>query len=160
QQAARVAVGRGHKAPSRVDARSDIYSLGKVLYEALVDSGPLPREHPLPLLCRLNPQVSVGLSDIVQRCLAASADDRYHDALGVGRDLLRHLEHLPLKGVANRSLAERWRKWRRRRPHALAVTMLVVGLTAALGTTGVAVVHSVQEGRRQAEAALHAGREQ
>ena len=29
-------------------------------------------------------------------------------------DLRRHLMHLPLKGVSNRSLPERWRKWRRR----------------------------------------------
>ena len=68
---------------------------------------------------RRNPGVTVGLADIVQKCLAPKPSDRYGNAALLADDLRRELNDLPLRGVPNRSLAERWRKWRRRRPVAL-----------------------------------------
>ncbi len=75
---------------------------------------------------------SRGLEDIVHKCLAANSPDRYHDAGQLAADLRRHLADLPLQGVPNRSLPERWRKWRRRKPHALA------GAAAVLAVVGIA----------------------
>jgi tetratricopeptide (TPR) repeat protein len=49
-------------------------------------------------------------------------------------DLRRHLADRPLAGVSNRDMTERWRKWRRRRPHAagafvgFASLLLLAGL--------------------------------
>ena len=51
-----------------------------------------------------NPRVSPGLSDIIQKCLSRPARDRYRDASAFANDLRRHLNHLPLEGVRNRSL--------------------------------------------------------
>ena len=46
-------------------------------------------------------------------------------------DLRRHLADLPLLGVRNRSLTERWRKWRRRSPDGIArAGMLLTVCTA------------------------------
>src|SRR5262249_53371185 len=47
-------------------------------------------------------------------------------AAALAADLRRHLADQPLRGVRNRSLTERWRKWRRRRPNALAVLGLIL----------------------------------
>ena len=118
--------------PRQVDGRSDTYSLGVTLYEALTGAS---RERSSPRANELNRNVSAALADLIEKCLSRSADARYPDAGSVGADLRRELGNLPLRGVRNRSLKERWRKWRRRRPHLLAIYSLtaIVVLVAVLG---------------------------
>jgi serine/threonine protein kinase len=129
-RAALDAVRAGRPVPAPVDGRADVFSLGGVLYEAL--AGDRPGDRPRPLMA-LNRRVSTGLSDVVMKCLAADPGDRYPDADAVAADLRRHLADEPLRGVRNRSAAERWRKWRRRRPHALGAAGVVLLLVAAAG---------------------------
>src|SRR5205085_1114616 len=71
--------------------------------------------HSAPWIPR-NPEVGAGLSALVRRCLAPEPSSRYEDAATLADDLRRHLNDLPLRGVKNLSLVERWSKWRRRRP--------------------------------------------
>jgi serine/threonine protein kinase/tetratricopeptide (TPR) repeat protein len=149
-----------------VDGRSDIYSLGIVLYEALGGEVPIPvagckdTVPVLPPLHRQNPQVSVGLADIIHKCIAHEPKDRYADGASLAADLRRHLSDLPLRGVRNRSPLERWRKWRRRKPHALTlVSMLLVVLVATLGVVAYTMTH-INQRRRDAEAALLEGQDQ
>lgn len=134
QRAAIQSVVQGNSISAAVDGRSDVYSLGVVLYEAL--GGKLPGVDRAPL-CRLNRRVSRGLSDIVDRCLNADLHKRYQSAAALAIDLHRHLTDLPLCGVRNRSWRERWRKWRQRRPHALgiasALTVLIAAVALAAG---------------------------
>jgi serine/threonine protein kinase/tetratricopeptide (TPR) repeat protein len=132
QRAALEAVTHRQPIPAGVDERADIYALGLVLYQALGGSLPLPSPHP-PRLEHMNEQVSPGLADVVHRCLAGDPRGRYQDAGALAADLRRHLADLPLRGVPNRSWAERWRKWRRRRPHMLFALCL---LTVALAVVG------------------------
>ena len=125
----------GDAISERVDGQADIYSLGVLLYEAL--SGVrLPGTDAIRPLSRCNPQVSVGLSDIVHKCLAGNPRNRYGDGAMVAEDLRRHLENRPLRFVANRSVGERWRKWRRRRPYVLPVAALAFALVRAMATGG------------------------
>jgi serine/threonine protein kinase/tetratricopeptide (TPR) repeat protein len=143
-----------------VDHRSDIYSLGLALYEAL--AGGLPAQAAIlqTPLQQLNPRVSVGLADIVHKCLAANPKQRYPDAASLATDLRRHLSDLSLLGVKNRSPAERWRKWRRRKPHALALAgMLLAVLIAAVGVVGYTLTHLSQR-LRDAETELAEGQVQ
>jgi serine/threonine protein kinase len=117
--------------PVTVDGRADIFALGALLYEAL--GGPIPAApaRAQQELREANPQVTVGLADLLARCLAHDPRDRYAHAASLAADLRRHLTDLRLKGVRNRSLVERWHKWRRRRPSALAlVGLLLTVLTA------------------------------
>ena len=64
-------------------------------------------------------------SDILARCTALQASDRHPTAGALAGDLRRHLMHLPLKGVSNRSLPERWRKRRRRRPATYPLALIL-----------------------------------
>jgi tetratricopeptide (TPR) repeat protein len=156
------AVREGTAVSTAVDCRSDIYSLGLLLYEALGGNErsveALSAEaRRWPLEAR-NPQISPGLSDIVEKCLARAPGDRYLTASALAQDLRRHLNDLPLRGVANRSLSERWRKWRRRSPAALGRALVWVAALASVAT--IVWVKSAQSRQRtlQIETALSDGR--
>lgn len=147
QGLALAAVRCGGKVPQTVDASADIYALAMVLDEMLGGEGPLGR----PVtdnygLEHLNRQVTHGLADVLKKCLSASAEARYADAQSLADDLRRHLADLPLLGVRNRSLIERWQKWRRRRPHAA-----VRFLTSAVALAALAAVIWLWAGQRISE---------
>jgi serine/threonine protein kinase/tetratricopeptide (TPR) repeat protein len=153
------AVREGRPVSDAVDGRTDIYSLGLLLYVALGGVTPESGDAPLVPLHRLNPRVSVGLSDVIQRCLRRAPGDRYPDAASLASDLRRHLADLPLRGVPNRSWPERWRKWRRRHPSAvsrrgLIGLILLVAVAAPATTLGIAY----RQRRDAVAAALALGR--
>jgi serine/threonine protein kinase/Flp pilus assembly protein TadD len=134
QTAATDAIRHGDPIPRPLDDKSDIYSLGVLLYESLAGrSPPTDTAKSRRELRKANPQVSQGLDDIVHKCLARSPTARYPDAGQLAADLRRHLASLPLGGVANRSLRERWRKWRRRRPLAMPLATLGIAATLVIG---------------------------
>ena len=140
QEQAMAAIGESGPVPLAVDERSDIFALGLLLGEALGAVTPArgctdPRRQFVRAA-----GVSVGLLDIVRKCLAAKAGERYGDAATLAEDLRRELNDLPLRGVRNRSFRERFGKWRRRHPGILAWS--VVGLLVSLAA-GLAVAVSV-----------------
>jgi serine/threonine protein kinase/lipoprotein NlpI len=159
QWAAFQAVQESRNISLAVDGRSDIYSLGVMLYSAL--GGPLPDEPTslLPPLKQINPAVSLSLSDLIAKCLARNPQDRYANAGSLAADLWRHLKHLPLDGVANRSLLERWRKWRRRRPHALGMVAGVSAVMVLVMASGGIALNDFGQQLREARAALAEGQE-
>lgn len=139
QEAIFTATREQRSAPLSLDGRSDHYSLALVLNELLTD---LDRT-----------VVPSGMTDMISRCLSVRADRRYPDARALADDFRRHLKNQPLAGVANR-WPERWRKWRRRRPTALAMgAMLAVVLVAATTTLVVGGMH-LRQAQHEAEQAL------
>ena len=138
-------VREGRAVRQTVDGLADIYSLGVMLYQALGGPSRESAAAALPPLHRCNPRVSVGASDIIQKCLTLDLRDRYPEAARLASDLRRHLTNLPLRGVANRSWAERRRKWRRRRPAApsrgLILAVLALSLAAAAGSGWILSLH-------------------
>ncbi|WP_430787648.1 diguanylate cyclase [Actinoplanes sp. G11-F43] len=118
-----------------VDGRSDLYSLGVVLFECLTgrlpfesdDVGELLRLHlaaPVPDLVALRPDTGPALAAVVYRLLAKDPDDRYPDAAALLDDL-RHcpggeaaaqpaVSGWPLRGRATEAgrLGRRWERAR------------------------------------------------
>ena len=119
QEAAMRAVTAGGVLSADVDARADLFALG-VLLTQLWDRLTAGRD-----------RRSVALADVLARCTAPRAEDRYSSAGELAADLRRHLMSQPLRGVGNRSLPERWQKWRRRRPLALPLALAIIALVAA-----------------------------
>jgi eukaryotic-like serine/threonine-protein kinase len=84
-----------------VDARSDVYSLGCVLYEMLTGSAPFAGDTPLSIAykhvredpqapSRRNRDVPRALDAIVMKALAKNPDNRYSSALEMKQDLDRY----------------------------------------------------------------------
>ena len=85
QRLALEAVRKAQVVPMTVDGRSDVYSLGLLLYEALAGTRPAPGMNPGARCHRANPRVSVGLADLIARCLAREAGSRSHRGQPGGR---------------------------------------------------------------------------
>jgi eukaryotic-like serine/threonine-protein kinase len=124
------------------------------------EAAPSVAESAIHRLSEINPQVSAGLADIVAKCLAPQANNRYANAAALADDLRRHLTDLPLSGAPNRSLSERCRKWRRRQRNTVraAGTVAVMTTAAALALT-VAWSH-VRQLSREADRSLIQGQAQ
>lgn len=155
QRDAIAAVQTGGAVQTDVDGRSDLYSLGLVLYDAL--GGPRTHDNDSPSVAELrraNPQVSVGLADILAKCLAQRPAERYQRGAALADDLRRHVEDRPLRGVPNRSWRERWRKWRCRRPYGLPLIAVFLALSLTLLGGTLSLIAYQQERRRAAETAL------
>jgi eukaryotic-like serine/threonine-protein kinase len=83
-----------------VDQRSDIYSVGVLLYELLTGSVPFTGDTPVEIAMKhlsevpqppskRRPEVPRGLDQVVLRALAKDADDRYQTAEEMDADLAR-----------------------------------------------------------------------
>jgi serine/threonine protein kinase/tetratricopeptide (TPR) repeat protein len=148
QQAALEAVRVGKPVPASVNAQADIFSLGLLLYQCL--GGDIKEVTPKRLPA-VNPVVSKGLADIVHKCLQDQPQERYQTAAALAEDLRRHRENQPLRGVSNRSLVERWQKWRSRRPHALPLLLALLAFGGAVLAASLAVTANIGDRRRQVQ---------
>jgi eukaryotic-like serine/threonine-protein kinase len=164
-----------HSTP--IDCRSDLYSLGVILFQILTNHDPhdLATSGPPETLTKLlevrrrlpekpshwNPSISPAVDSIVLKLLAPDPANRYACAADLREDLERQLANRPLAHAPNTSIGELARKWRRRNPRvAMAVSVIVAGLML-FGIPSIAVaVRQDQIAKRQrelqsAEAQMH-----
>jgi serine/threonine-protein kinase len=98
-----------------IDGRSDIYSLGGVLYFMLTGQPPFVADNPLKVMIahasqevapprQLNPDLPVELEEIVLRCLEKDPDHRFQDITS----LRRALSELILADTWSSDLAAEW----------------------------------------------------
>jgi Tol biopolymer transport system component/predicted Ser/Thr protein kinase len=132
-----------------LDGRSDIFSLGAVLYEALtgekafggksqlsVASAILEKE-PAPIL-ELKPLTPAGLDHVIRRCLAKDREERWQTA----RDLAEELKWIGESGTSAQGVLRRDVRRSLREPLAwvlaAALGLAVLLLAAGVGRKGVA----------------------
>ena len=83
----------------RVDARTDVYALGCLLFQLLTGSVPYPRDHdaakvwahvnaPVPAPSELVPTLDRRWDEVIARALAKAPEDRFASAGGLGRAAL------------------------------------------------------------------------
>jgi tetratricopeptide (TPR) repeat protein len=86
----------------RIDGRSDIYSVGILLYEVLVGSPPFlsgdisyQQVHNAPVPPReINPTIPQSCGEIILKCLAKKPEERFQDAMALRHSLAAALDAL------------------------------------------------------------------
>ncbi len=158
-----------------IDARTDVYGLGAILYEVLTGRPPfstavgtgtgIVTALDLPALLRriqtesprpprqVRPAAPPALEAICLKALSRRREDRYQSAAELARDVQRWLADEPVS-VYREPLAARLGRWSRR--HRLAVTSLAVLLVCAVLGLTVSTILVNAERQRTEEARLRA----
>jgi tRNA A-37 threonylcarbamoyl transferase component Bud32 len=137
----------------RVDARTDIYSLGVVLYELLTREQPFRgssrmvlaqvlEDEPRPPR-RLNDRVPRDLETICLHAMAKEPSRRYAGAQLMAEDIRRFLAGEPIQARRAGRL-ERLRKWVKRQPAVAALVLVSSVAVLALVGVGVAALFNRQ----------------
>ena len=152
------------KANVLIDGRSDLYSLGLILFQLLAGRRPYltpygsihemveqmleERQKLPPDVRQFNPEVDAATASIVAHCLHPNPARRYQSASELVEDIRRHRADLPLRYAANTSLSERLGKWMRRNPRlASPATILAAVSLLTLGVVAMGTQSTLAKGR-------------
>jgi len=144
------------------DVRSDVYSLGVILYQLLAGRFPYPTDGPiretLEAILHADPQplgdlvppIDENLATVVATALRKDPARRYQSAAELAREIERCLAGDPIEAKRDNALAAMRRRLRRHRLAAGFGTALIVVLAAATVAIGI-LYRDQQRLRRTAE---------
>ncbi|MEZ6095917.1 MAG: serine/threonine-protein kinase [Pirellulaceae bacterium] len=135
------------------DERTDIYSVGIVLYEMLVGTSPFRGniEQIINQVLNSNPRhvralapgVPADLATICMKCLEKEPAARYQSATELSEDLQRFLADIPIRANPLNSL-QRTTRWARRNPLLAGLFSAVLLLLIAVAATAIAFSVSIK----------------
>ena len=145
------------------DARSDVYSLGVILFELLTGERPfrgstrmllhqvLVEDAPSPR--KLNSRIPKDLETICLKCLEKAPDQRYQTAGELCEELQRFLRGEPVLARPIAKAARAWR-WCQRKPVIAGLGAAVTCLLLILGIAGPIVAWQYRAARDETKNAL------
>ncbi len=147
--------------PDRIDARTDVYSLGVVLHQVLTGKFPYDVSGALKVALdnivnaepsradRLRPDVGDEVSTIIAKALAKPPDRRYQSAGELARDIRHYLAGEPIEAKRDSAWYTLRKTIRRFRIVATAAAVVLVATAGALAVS----LNSLSEVRRQRDVA-------
>jgi serine/threonine protein kinase/Tfp pilus assembly protein PilF len=155
--------------PDAVDSRSDIYSLGAILYELLTNRRPFVTSGitTIELLRRvredqperprsINPSASAALEAVCLRAMAKRPEDRYQSAGDLAQEVRRFLADEPVEAYPEPWLARAGRLARKHRTLVASAAVLLVVSVAGLAVADVLIGRERDEARLQGRVARRA----
>src|SRR5262249_40350911 len=132
-----------------IDPRTDLYSLGLVLYEMLTLRRPIEAatregvlrqvltKSRLPVAWK-NPAVSRGLESVVHKAIAPDPDDRYQSAAALASDLQNVIDRKPVIAPPYRYKAD-LREIAAERPASVTFISILMMVSLLLGSPNYAI---------------------
>jgi len=142
----------------QLDRRTDVYSLGAVLYELLAGKPPFSGDNELNILMKvlqedpvpprqIVPQIPADLETIALKCLEKRPQDRYDSARALAEDLARYRNGEPIQA---RPASWSYLVLKKARKHRAVVGVSAVFLAIVLVLVGIGLRARMQAAEREA----------
>lgn len=156
--------------PDEIDLRTDVYSLGVILYEALAGRRPLTfekqtlpeiarviREAEPPALQKLVPAIDEDLATIVHKALAKDPGQRYSSVAALADDITRYLANQPIQARPLSTVYQLRKLVARHRlgfAFAAMTLVLLAGFAVALSFQNTRIVRERDRANQEAATAM------